>query len=151
MPSNSDHHIEERSDGFKHFFENNKDVSLETYRLSGQANSDNFKSLLDSMFSSNKEIAAVYVANASTHYVAEYLKGKNIQRKPFLVGYDLIDLNVEYLKEGLIDVLISQKAKMQGYEGVYALYNEVVLQQSCERNILMPIDIVMKENLVYYM
>ena len=151
LPSNSDHHIEERSDGFKHFFENNNGVSLETYRLSGQANSDNFESLLDRMFSEKKDVAAVYVANASTHYVAEYFIKKNIQTKPFLVGYDLIDLNVKYLKEGIIDVLISQKAKMQGYEGVYALYNEVVLQQSCERNILMPIDIVLKENLVYYM
>jgi len=103
------------------------------------------------MFSEKKDVAAVYVANASTHYVAEYFIKKNIQTKPFLVGYDLIDLNVKYLKEGIIDVLISQKAKMQGYEGVYALYNEVVLQQSCERNILMPIDIVLKENLVYYM
>jgi LacI family transcriptional regulator len=62
----------------------------------------------------------------------------------------LIPENVHYLKEGLIDFLISQKAETQGHEGIYALYRHVVLRQPCEKNIMMPIDIITKENLIYY-
>jgi LacI family transcriptional regulator len=106
--------------------------------------------MVDEIFRDNADLGGIFVTNASTHYVAEYLKEKVSDRKINLIGYDLIDKNVEYLKEGWIDFLISQKAETQGYEGIYSLYREVVLQQSCPRSILMPIDVVMKENLIYY-
>jgi LacI family transcriptional regulator len=106
---------------------------------------------MNQILEENKSLGGIFVANSSTHYIARYLKEKIGKKKIYLIGYDLIEKNVQYLKEGWIDVLISQKAETQGYEAVYALYNEVVLQQPCQRNILMPVDIVMKENLVYYM
>jgi LacI family transcriptional regulator len=150
LPAFDDHHITERADGFRHFFEKYDSIALKTFSLSGQANEKNFDALLSGMFKTEENVRGIYVANASTHFVARYLKKRTDTNKIFLVGYDIIDKNIEYLKEGWIDVLISQKARMQGYEGVYALYSEVVLQQQCERNILMPIDIVVKENFVYY-
>ena len=150
LPLSDDYHITERADGFSHFFEDSGCTHVKTYSLQEQANEKNFDALMDNIFRDDADIQGVFVTNASTHFVARYLKEKSRQNKVFLVGYDLIEKNIEYLKEGWIDVLISQKAATQGYEGVYALYSEVVLQQQCERNILMPIEIVIKENLVYY-
>jgi len=145
-----DYHIIERADGFKHFFDGNSEVKIQTYSLHKNSVKESFYEMVDEIFRDNADLGGIFVTNASTHYVAEYLKERISDRKINLIGYDLIDKNVEYLKEGWIDFLISQKAETQGYEGIYSLYREVVLQQSCPRSILMPIDVVMKENLIYY-
>ena len=40
---------------------------------------------------------------------------------------------------------------MQGYQGIYTLYNKVVLNEKVQQKIMMPIDIIMKENIDYYL
>lgn len=146
-----DYHIIERADGFRHYFEQEgSGNAVKMYSMHRNSDKESFFELIDRIFSETGNIGGIFVTNASTHFVAEYLKEKVTDRKIPLIGYDLVENNVRYLKEGVIDVLISQKSEAQGYQGIYALYREIVLQQPCERNILMPIDIVIKENLVYY-
>jgi LacI family transcriptional regulator len=146
-----DFHIMERADGFKHYFDSeDSSRTIRMYSMHRNSGKESFFDLIDQIIRENEGIGGIFVTNASTHFVAEYLKEKMPERTIRLIGYDLVEKNVQYLKDGLIDVLISQKSEAQGYQGIYALYREVVLQQPCERNILMPIDIVIKENLVYY-
>jgi len=83
--------------------------------------------------------------------VAVSLESRNPGKKVNIVGYDLIPENVRYLKEGYIDFLISQQPEMQGYQGIYTLYNKVVLGEEVPEKIMMPIDIIMKENIDYYL
>ena len=66
-----------------------------------------------------------------------------------LIGYDLIEENIKYLKEGIIDYLISQSPEMQGYQGIYTLYRHVVLNENVDEKIMMQLDIVTKENIDY--
>lgn len=144
-----DYHIVERTDGFQSFFENENDIIIRNYELYN-CNEETFRILMERIFEENPDLEGIFVANAATHFAAEYIKEKNIGRKIGIIGYDLIEENVSLLKEGYIDFLISQKAETQGYEGIYALYKHVVLQQPCKRNIMMPIDIITSENLIYY-
>ena len=96
----------------------------------------------------NRELTGIFVTNASTHYVAKKLKSLN--KKIYLIGYDLIDSNIHYLKEGAIDFLISQRPEHQGYQGIYSLYRSIVLREKVNKQIMMPIDIITKENIKYY-
>ncbi len=144
-----DYHIVERAEGFQAFFEEDDEWVIKSYELYN-CTAERFKGLMNKIFLECPDIKGIFVANAATHFAAEYLKWKKIKRKISLVGYDLIEENVSLLKEGYIDFLISQKAESQGYEGIYALYKHVVLQEACEKNIMMPIDIITKENLIYY-
>jgi len=144
-----DYHIVERADGFESFFEGDKDFSVRNYELYN-CNDETFETLMERIFEENPDLQGIFVANAATHFAAEYMRKRGIGRKIGLIGYDLIEENVSLLKEGYIDFLISQKAETQGYEGIYALYQHVVLQQPCKRNIMMPIDIITVENLIYY-
>lgn len=66
-----------------------------------------------------------------------------------LIGYDLIEENIRYLKEGVIDFLISQNPELQGYRGVYSLYRRVVLNEPTKKRITMQLNIVTKENVDY--
>ncbi len=144
-----DYHITERADGFYSYFEDNDDYSLKSYTMS-PCTKETFYAMMKKITREERELQGVFVANAATHYAAEYLKEHFSDKKICLVGYDPIDENVKYLREGIIDFLISQKAEMQGYKGIYALYRSVVLQEPSEKYIMMPLDIITKENLIYY-
>ena len=68
-----------------------------------------------------------------------------------LVGYDLIGRNTQLLSEGVITALIAQRPERQGYDGVKSLCNHLLFKQNSEKVNLMPIDILLKENLEYYL
>jgi LacI family transcriptional regulator len=144
-----DYHILERADGFHSFFEDIKGYTIETYKLR-PCTKDSFDDLMKEIVVKQKELNGIFVANASTHFAAEYLKSRVTGRKICLIGYDLIEENVKYLEDGIIDFIINQKAETQGYKGIYVLYRKVVLKESVERHIMVPLDIITKENLIYY-
>ena len=68
----------------------------------------------------------------------------------FLVGYDFLTESIAQLKRGTIDFLICQKPQEQGYKGIMALYQSVVLNADVEATHFMPIDIITKENYKSY-
>ena len=68
-----------------------------------------------------------------------------------VVAFDLTDENLRCLREGSIFALVCQRPERQGFLSVttlleYLLYHHATLQQ----HVLMPLDIVLKENLDYY-
>ncbi|MBN1939466.1 MAG: LacI family DNA-binding transcriptional regulator [Candidatus Aminicenantes bacterium] len=92
----------------------------------------------------------VFVANSSTHQIAAYLQSRPLRRRIRVVGYDLVSENVRLLRAGAIDFLISQRPERQGYLGVMTLFRHVVLNEPVDRTIMMPIDIIARENLEHY-
>lgn len=67
-----------------------------------------------------------------------------------LVGYDLIEKNVEALKQEGVSFLLSQRSDMQGYNGVKALSNFLLFKKIPAKMNYMSIDIIVKENIEYY-
>jgi len=55
---------------------------------------------------------------------------------------------VQYLKDGKIDCLISQRPEEQGRHVLFQLYRKIVLQEEPTSMIDMPLDIYFKENLI---
>ena len=53
-------------------------------------------------------------------------------------------------KIDLFDFLISQKPQHQVYHGLMLLYRHVVLKQTAADDVVMPIDILTRENIDYY-
>lgn len=104
---------------------------------------------LNEVFKKNPHIQAVFVTNSRVSAVARYFE-KTKKEKIFLIGYDFIYENIEYLKKEIIDVLICHKPEEQGYRGIMTLYQHLVLRESIENIHFMPIDIITKENYEFY-
>jgi len=49
--------------------------------------------------------------------------------------------------EGKVDCLISQRPEFQGYTAIYQLYRKGNLNQKPDKNIPIPIDIILSENI----
>ena len=144
-------HILHREEGFRKYWQND-DGASRTRILFHAIPDDNYEYIRDNLsehFKNYAAITGIFVTNSRVYQVARYLK--EINRKDIsLIGYDLINPNIEYLKEGVIDFLISQKPREQGYRALMTIFNKIKLNKKPIPEQLIPIDIVCKENLSCY-
>lgn len=91
----------------------------------------------------------IFVTNARSFLLPNILKENNIVNY-HLIGFDLNKKNIAYLKSGEIDFLISQKPQYQGYSAIKGLYKYLTEDDKSQLNIDIPVEIVVKENVGYY-
>lgn len=110
---------------------------------------DGNKLLLDHFFADHPQASLGAVFNSRVYQVADYLneRGRKLEG---LVGYDLLQKNVDYLLNGKVNYLIGQRPGLQGYCGVKALCNHIVFKKPVTTVKYMPIDVLMKENINFY-
>lgn len=145
-----DIHIDDRVNGFLTYYKTYPEVVTRVYEIDGDKSRSKRNQIFSKMIDENKDLKGIFVTNANTHMVAEYLLSNSAPKEIYVIGYDLVEDNIKYLREGGIDCLISQQSEGQGYEGLYALYRHVVLKEKVPKNIMMQIDIVLPENIDYY-
>ena len=139
-----------RRDGFCHYL---KEVGfsgkLHEVELKISDSVYNFAKL-NEIFELNPGIKGAIIFNSTCYILGNYLKAREMQAVK-LVGYDLIERNTQLLSEGVITALIAQRPERQGYEGIKSLCSHLLFKQHSEKVNLMPIDILLKENLKYYL
>ncbi|MGE0079273.1 MAG: LacI family DNA-binding transcriptional regulator [Bacteroidales bacterium] len=146
----STRHLQRRERGFLNFIQseyNTKNINCKSIEIDLN-DIKNLDEILDSNL--NKDLPdGIFVTNSKVYLVAEYLTKRQIKNIP-LIGYDLLKRNVELLKNESISFLICQKPEKQGYHGVVSLFNYLNTRKPLNRINYSPIDILMKENLDYY-
>lgn len=150
IKNNENHNktLQKRIEGFKDYFLDSEvinEISLREFNIHQQ--SKDWKETLRQACSV-KNTAGIFVPSSKVHFVAEVLEELKLNIK--LVGNDLIDNNIFYLKNGIINFLICQRPENQGYIALNALYKFLVLKQDIQKEKYLPLDIVTKENLLYY-
>ncbi len=140
-----------RYNGFMQYIEDNglKDtIELVNIELKDDDENTNF-TLLSNVFSAHANIKAAITFNSKVFRLAKHLEHLN-QMHVQLVGYDLLEKNVDYLQKGVIAYLIAQRPEKQAYFTVQDMCRELIFHQETKRINYMPIDVLMKENIEYY-
>ncbi len=146
-----DYHINLRTEGFQRYFADHTYMNnIQVYNWHENEDLSDINALIEEIVNINSNLQGIFVTNALTYLVASYIKSKNLEKKIKIIGYDLVKENVAYLKNSVIDILISQSPITQGYQGIQLLYRKLVLNHDIDDRIMMPIDIVMKENIEYF-
>jgi len=142
-------HISSREEGFRTYFEEHSDrlSHLISIDMNGEDNVK-LKQKLEEVYN-GYDIAGLFVTNSRVYKVAEFLAEKGAMNVR-LVGYDLLPESIEFLKRDYIDFLISQRPEEQAFLGLTSLFNLVAFNRVPEEQQLLPIDIITRENLVYY-
>ncbi|MDY5237831.1 LacI family DNA-binding transcriptional regulator [Bacteroides helcogenes] len=105
--------------------------------------------MLDEFFTKHPAVKNGITFNSKAYIIGEYLLKK--QKKDFnLMGYDLLQRNVECLKRGSIFFLIAQQPALQGFDGIKTLCEHLILKKEVTRENFMPIDLLTKENIEFY-
>jgi LacI family transcriptional regulator len=143
-------HILNRQTGFESFFRENSGLNVNLYvhhiKDMDRSSIDNS---LKGIFSGPAHISGVFVTNSKVYKIARFIK-EHLIKNITLIGYDLIDENIEYVENNTIDFLISQRPVEQGYRGIMTLFNYIVLNKRVKKEQHLPIDIITKENYKFY-
>jgi LacI family transcriptional regulator len=149
--SNSAHLIT-KEEGFRDYFSSKQSgagfniISREINFPEGQL----LDQQLGDILKQHPDMRAVYVTNSKAFEVAAYLEKKKINDIK-LVGYDLIEPNLNYLNKEIINFLINQNPLGQGYWGIHQLANHLVFKKDIQPIKFLPLDIITRENLDYYL
>jgi LacI family transcriptional regulator len=144
------HHLSRKEEGFRAYFKDHeKEVRIIKTDITPDTDYLSVSKQLTEVLLNHTDVKALFVTNSRVFSVAQFLEKTN-QEDIFLVGYDFLPQSIEYLKKGVIDFLICQKPQEQGYKGIMALYQNVVLNSDIEATHYMPIDIITKENYKSY-
>jgi LacI family transcriptional regulator len=143
--------IQERSNGFRAFFKNKAGGSRVIHSLDiVNPKYENLAILLKEKLAKLPAVKAIFIDNSKAHWVARYLDENKISTIR-LVGFDLIEQNIKYLQNGLIDFLLFDYAENQGEIGIQTLFEQIVKKNESPKKINMPIHIVTRENLDGFM
>lgn len=144
-------HLMKKEQGFRNYFLQNNlnQYSIQKAELN-RSNFATFTSQLDSIIESTPDLTGIFVTTSKAHEIAKYLEQRFIKNIK-IVGYDLIPTNLHFLNKGIISFLINQNPKGQGYWGIHQLSDHLVFKKEVPKLKYLPLDIVTKENLNYYL
>ncbi|MCJ8163809.1 substrate-binding domain-containing protein [Pontibacter sp. E15-1] len=144
-------HLIRKEQGFKDYFAQHDPDGR--YRVLSsdlrRSESHTIAQQLDRLFQEEAGIKGIFVTTSKASVIADYLHQRQ-KGQISLVGYDLIARNLHYLDNGVIDFLINQNPKGQGYWGIHALADHLVFGKKSNPIKYLPLDIITKENLQYY-
>lgn len=95
----------------------------------------------------------IIVLNSRVYEFVDFLEkhvGAPLRKRMVIVGFEAIKPNIDAMNRGLVQMLISQRAELQGYNAVKALSNLFLLGTQPNRVNYTPIDILIPENIQYY-
>lgn len=100
-------------------------------------------------FEENNTVSAALVFNSRVYEIARVIERHGMKGIK-LLGYDLLSENAAFLRKDVITFLIAQRPEEQGYQSITSMFNSLLLKKEVTKNQYIPIDILTKENLEYY-
>ena len=140
----------ERKKGFMNYCrKNGAGQQIHETSFSVMTPEDNEKSVIG-FVEKHPDIRGIAVLNSRGYIIADILNRHSLDHIK-MVSFDLTSNNVRGIRDGSIEALLCQRPGLQGFLAVktvirYLLYNRTDLPL----HTLMPIDIVMKQNLDFY-
>jgi LacI family transcriptional regulator len=143
--------LSEKEKGFKEYFKEKGNgefniISVDLSHPTQESMEDGIKKLLND----SKLKGILITTSKGAPIVASYLEkyGKNGIK---LVGYDLLEKNLKYLRSGVIDFLINQNPKRQSLLGIRQLANHLLFKKEITPKALFPLEIITQQNLDSYL
>lgn len=144
------HHLTKRTEGFLSFFKNSSRNKGEQIILNIPGPSAEIVTrLVDKAFSENPGIKSIFITGSRTYLIGSYLQKRGLKSIE-LIGYDLLDKNVKFLKAGYTRFLIGQRPDEQSYKGIKKLFEYLSLHKTPEKIEYLPVDIVTSENVDFF-
>ncbi|QRR01863.1 substrate-binding domain-containing protein [Dyadobacter sandarakinus] len=144
-------HLMTKEEGFRDYFQGGKTKGIRVHsREINYPDGGLIDPHLNEIFDQIPNLEAIYITNSKAYEVAAYLEKKGLDDMK-VVGYDLIKPNLDYLTKERINFLINQNPLGQGYWGIHQLARHLVFRKEVEPIKFLPLDIITKENLDYYL
>lgn len=144
-------HYADKVDGLKAYFhQHNMDENhVFWYEFDQFMDEEKLKIFWEDIKSRHPKMKGVFFTNSRAYRIAKFFTEED-KKQYDVVGFDMIDPNIMYLKEDKIDFIINQNPILQGYTGIMNFVNHFVLKKEVRKTQYLPLDIVLKENVDFY-
>jgi LacI family transcriptional regulator len=144
-------HLNNRINGFQSYFDENASRKGKIVQISiNDPSTDSIREAMDAAFSGNQDISSVYMSGSKSFLIASYLEEKKFN-DVHLIGYDLLDRNIQFLRSGRIKFLIGQRPEEQTYKAIRKLFDFLSFNKTPEEMEYLPVDIVTSENVGFFL
>jgi LacI family transcriptional regulator len=145
------HHLTNRTQGFLSYFQKSGINKGRKIIINiPDPSPESVKGTLNKAFEENPGIASILITGSRSYLIALYLEEK-LLKSINLIGYDLLDKNVVFLKSGITRFLIGQRPEEQTYKGVKKLFEYLSLHKVPDRYEYLPVDVVTSENVDFFL
>jgi LacI family transcriptional regulator len=145
------HHLGNRTQGFLSYFENSgRNKGRKIVINIPDPSPCSIKNALDKSLMESPGIRSIFITGSRSHLIALYLEKKGLNSIN-LIGYDLLDSNVRFLKSGTTKFLIGQRPEEQTYKGIKKLFEYLSLHKIPDKIEYLPVDIVTSENVSFFL
>lgn len=145
-------HLQAKQQGFKDFFNglDQKSIEIHSEIFEDFDDAGKMKEWANEQFRKFSRLNGFFVTNSRAYKLVQALDSFT-QKRVKVVGFDLIEPNLQLLAENKIRFLINQNAWHQGYLGIMTLVNHILLQKEAPAIQYLPLDIIVRENVDYYL
>lgn len=145
------HHLTNRTEGFLSYFrKSGKNKGKKIIINIPDPSFEDVKNSIDIAFLENPGIGSIFITGSRSYLIASYLEKKGL-KSINLIGYDLLDSNVRFLKSGTTRFLIGQRPEEQTYKGIKKLFEYLSLHKIPDKIEYLPVDIVTSENVDFFL
>ncbi len=145
-------HLQAKQEGFKDFFNklDKKSIEIHAAIFEDFDNPAKMKAWAKAQFIKYPRLNGFFVTNSRAFKLVRALE-PHLQEKVKVVGFDLIEPNLAFLAENKVRFLINQNAWHQGYLGIMSIVNHLILKKEVPALQHLPLDIIVRENVEYYL
>jgi len=143
-------HLLEKEKGFREYFSSNGKAKFEILAFSLNPKDVAFENQLTDLIN-NENLKGIFVSTSNGSAIAASFLEKLGKKHIRLIGYDILEDNLKYLKAGTIDFLIHQNPKRQAFLGISHLVNHLMFKKSTPQQELFPLEVITEQNLGSYL
>lgn len=142
-------HLVQREKGFYDWFIKHPEKKNQLFTAEvADTDDENWMERINTMIQ-DKNIKGIFVTNSKVFFVGRMVEKMGLKNLK-IIGHDLLNENVAFLKKDIVQFLICQRPEEQGYNAINKLFKYVVQKRQIEIENYTSIDIVTKENVDYY-
>ncbi|GAB6091657.1 LacI family DNA-binding transcriptional regulator [Spirochaeta dissipatitropha] len=138
-------HINRRVEGFRQYCAEKGRFIPEVIDIDCTVSDQEMQAFFSDIYDSIPEVGGIFMSSGMIYRIVDSVE-HFWPISPRLIGYDLTPNNRSLLRQGRIDYVIGQRPEEQAYLGMQILYRQIVLQKPSPREIIVPIDIICREN-----
>lgn len=145
-------HLLDKEQGFRDYFSGvfDKMIGVHSEIFEDFDNAALLRTWMAAQIERFPRLRGIFVTNSRAYKLVAALNDDTLRRIR-IVGFDLVKPNLKYLEENKINFLINQNAWHQGYLGILSAVNNLILNKDIHRHQYLPLDIVVRENVNYYL
>jgi LacI family transcriptional regulator len=145
------HHLNTRTLGFLSYLEKTGINRGKKIKINiPDPSSDTICREMDNAIAENPGIGSIFITGSKSYLIALYLEKRKINSIN-IIGYDLLDENIKYLKSGITRFLIGQRPEEQTYKGIRKLFDFLSSHKIPDKIEYLPVDIVTSENVDFFL